>query len=198
MKVELQNIGKRFKEEWIFKEVNTIIEEKSKTVITGFNGSGKSTILRIISGFEKPSVGKVFFNGESIEKQFQNISICSPALKLPGELTLDETLNFHSKFRPFDQDIDSSSFNLQVSKGKRLQDYSSGMLQRVKLGLSIFSQSTILLLDEPISNLDVNGINWYKEIIETRTKDKTVVVASNNIEDEYYFCKNELNINKFK
>ena len=70
--------------------------------------------------------------------------------------------------------------------------YSSGMKQRVKLGLAMYSEVDIILLDEPCSHLDAKGIAWYKEQISMRKEGRIVLVASNNMETETFFCDRNL------
>ena len=72
------------------------------------------------------------------------------------------------------------------------------MKQRVKLGLAMFSNSSLILLDEPISNLDKNGILWYKRNIKSILKDRIVIVCSNDIEDEYFFCTKRIDLSDYK
>ena len=71
------------------------------------------------------------------------------------------------------------------------------MKQRVKLALAIFSKAPILLLDEPCSNLDQQGINLYHDLIDTYTSEKLVLVASND-PNEYHFCAVRLNTADYK
>jgi ABC-type multidrug transport system ATPase subunit len=72
------------------------------------------------------------------------------------------------------------------------------MKQRVKLTLALLSDTDILLLDEPCSNLDEEGILWYKSMIANHSEGRIVVVASNQVAEEYFFCKVILNMNDLK
>jgi len=72
------------------------------------------------------------------------------------------------------------------------------MKQRLKLTLAVVADASLLLLDEPIINLDHNGIAWYKELIKTRALHKTIIVCSNKQKDEYEFCSREISIDEFK
>lgn len=199
MDIRLEDIGKRYKKEWIFKLVNQHITTNSATVIRGNNGSGKSTLLRILSGYEKATTGSIkWMNSDLLNYGLVNFT--SPAASIPSELTLTELVDFHRKLKTLDLPNTNleENFNLTGVDHKRLSDFSSGMLQRVKLGLAIFSTGELLLLDEPTSNLDAEGISWYKETIEKQVNNKTIVIASNDIQEEYYFCEKEIKITDYK
>ena len=92
------------------------------------------------------------------------------------------------------------NYSLKKGLNKPIEEYSSGMKQRVKLAFAILSDVECVFLDEPTSNLDHEGIAWYKELInsELRYNKKTFVVCSNKQEEEYFFCKNEIDVNLFK
>ena len=72
------------------------------------------------------------------------------------------------------------------------------MKQRVKLGLAILSDTPILLLDEPTSNLDSNAILWYQNLIQKNLENRITFVASNNQKDESFFCEREIKIEDYK
>lgn len=71
---------------------------------------------------------------------------------------------------------------------KKFRNLSSGMQQRLKLVLTCFAQTEVLLLDEPCSHLDSHGVVWYKKILEQSAKDKVVVIASNSNKEETFLC----------
>ena len=205
MKIILENTGRRFNKEWIFKNVNITFSPNQFYAILGSNGSGKSTFLQLVSGYLMPSEGKVEYHHESIieqDKIYQHISIASPALELFEDLTLEETIHYHFQFKNILKGIDIKQLpellQLKGNEKKQLRNFSSGMKQRVKLGLAILSDSSVLLLDEPTSNMDKNGILWYKELITKYTKDRIVLVASNKMEEDYFFCQHHLEIENYK
>jgi len=204
--IQLKNIGKRYAREWIFRGIDYEFHSNHSYVILGSNGSGKSTLLQIVSSFLTPSEGELkYFNNEheiEIEKIYQHFSIATPYLELPEEFSLLEILTFHRKLKVFYNDFSNQQIvelmDLERAKNKKLSNYSSGMKQRVKLGLAILSKSDILLLDEPSANLDAQAIAWYQKLIAEYKKDRIVVVCSNHISAEYEFCEHEIVMEDYK
>ena len=205
MKIELAQAGKRFNREWIFRKATLNFEQASSYAIIGPNGSGKSTLLQCLAGMMQLSEGKISFteNSQVIpdEKFYQHISFCAPYLELIEEMTLIEFFNFHSHFKHFLQGSTAEKIiaQLQLTSAthKQMRYYSSGMKQRVKLAQAIFSDTQVVLLDEPCSNLDAAGIDLYHALINEYCKNRLVIVSSND-EVEYRFCKEKVNIALFK
>jgi len=206
MKITLQNISKRYNTQWIFRNVNFEFSAENPCVILGANGSGKSTLLQLISGTISPSGGKIEYstNGHHIEIEniFRQLSFAAPYLELIEEYTLEEMLKFHVAFKSFFENLSIEKIieilRLENAKNKPLKNFSSGMKQRVKLGLAILSNTPLLLLDEPCSNLDKSGIEWYQSLIEQYRKNRLVIVCSNQQQHEHAFCTQPLNIENFK
>lgn len=205
LKISLENIGKKFKNEWIFRCLSFEFSKNEPIAIIGPNGSGKSTLMQALAGAIPINEGKVVYteNKEIIaeEKWHELISFSAPYLELIEEFTLAESVNFHVKFKPFQAGISTSEFlqiiELEKHKDKPVKNFSSGMRQKLKLGLAFYSLNEIILLDEPTSNLDQNGFDWYISQVEKATENKIVIVSSNEPK-EYIFCKNHLNILNFK
>ncbi|MES2430589.1 MAG: ABC transporter ATP-binding protein [Bacteroidota bacterium] len=203
MQITLTNTGKRFNREWIFKQVNYQFFAGKKYAITGPNGSGKSTLLQVISGAVTHSQGKVEYlhNNSPVinEKEYQYISIAAPYLELIEEMTAIEFLEFHASFKPLTLSITEilQIIGLAKAGNKQIRYYSSGMKQRLKLAQAFFSRSIILLLDEPTTNLDAEGIELYQQLIKKYTSEKLVIISSND-KPEYEFCDEVINISQYK
>ncbi len=205
MKIILENIGRRFNREWIFKEINYTFETGQSYAILGANGSGKSTLLQLISGSLTPSTGAISYNlnGKTIdiETVFQHLSMAAPYLELIEEFTLQEMIDFHFQFKSYREGLNSLSvielLNLGNASQKALKYFSSGMKQRVKLALAFCTNTPVLLLDEPTSNLDQQGINWYFSLIEQFSISRLVLICSNQ-EHEYQFCKHYVDVTSYK
>lgn len=195
MQIQLNNAGKRFNRDWIFRNLRLNFSTNNKYAITGHNGSGKSTLLQCIAGAVYLSEGDISFESNDTilpsEKQFQLISICSPFLEVIEEMTANEFFQYHHSFKPFDvkYSIEKILEEIGLSKhaDKQIRYYSSGMKQRIKLAQAFYSQTPVLLLDEPCSNLDASGISLYNKLIEELTENRILIIASND-STEYSFC----------
>ena len=190
MNVTCSNIGKKYGRTWIFRGISADLEANNIYGIVGINGSGKSTLLQIISGFVTPNEGEVIYDkGETtIESVFKKISISAPYLDLPSELTVEECIESQAQFKPFKAGFSSSALleeiELVAHRSKTLDQLSSGMRQRLKLGLAIFADSNLLLVDEPCANLDAKWSKWFETCLESQCADRIVVISSNSQENE--------------
>ena len=173
MNISLEHISKRFQRYWIFKDINYSFSSPGAYALLGLNGSGKSTLLRILAGMQAPSQGKINFHNKDgtqiiAADVFSNISFSAPGMELVEELTLREFFDFHFSFKhplpglSVDKIIELC--RLKDAAEKPIGDYSSGMKQRVKLAQAIFSDTPVLLLDEPCTNLDQQGVEQYRNI----------------------------------
>jgi len=206
LKLSLKDVGKRYNRDWIFRKISDDFVEGKSYAILGSNGSGKSTFLQLLAGNISPTEGELIhlFNEEILEPDqvYQYVALAAPYLDLVTELTLLEQIKLHYKFKKLLSDIELDELpeimNLEKEKHKTLKQFSTGMIQRVKLGLSILSNCPLLLLDEPASNLDDAGINWFQKLIEKYSKDKIMIICSNNRKEEYRFCNQEIIIDNYK
>ncbi|MCX2573789.1 ABC transporter ATP-binding protein [Pedobacter sandarakinus] len=204
MKIVLNDIGRRFNKEWIFRNLSAEFISGNSYAILGPNGSGKSTLLSVLTGSLSPSEGNISFHNEKdipVEEIYKYVSLAAPYLELVETFTLKELIHFHFKFKGFAPGVDSKSLisilGLEKSANKEIKYFSSGMKQRTKLALACCSNSPILFLDEPTSNLDVQGVNWYQELIEKYTHDRLTIIGSNQIQ-EYEFCTSHVQISDYK
>ena len=206
MTISLSDIGKRYNREWIFRHIHYLFEAGQAYAIIGSNGSGKSTLLQVIAGALHHNEGKIQFEDarkQAIvpEQMYRHVSFCAPYLDLVEEMTLSEMLRFHARFKPFRPGLDTRSvietIGLTHAADKQIRLFSSGMKQRVKLAQCLLSDTPVALLDEPCTNLDRAGIDLYLRLVESYSKDRIVVVSSND-EIEYSFASNRLEIAKYK
>ncbi len=201
--INLNDIGKKFGKEWIFRKVDLEFPAGSRSVILGGNGSGKSTLLQVISGFITPNEGSVKF-GEDVDAEnfAEHVSLASPYLQLIDEFTVEELFIHLSKFRKFRAGITSSNlFDLLAlphTGSKPIKHFSSGMKQKLRLGMAMFADTPVLLLDEPASNLDKAAIAWYHDALARYTTDRTLIVCSNAIAEEYITCDRQVLVTKYK
>lgn len=215
MQISLQQTGKRFNRDWIFRKLDYTFQAGKSYAIGGPNGSGKSTLLQVIGGSTNQSEGTVVYSiinkktnqhqtpntkkSISTDEIYQHISIVAPYMEVIEEMSATEFLQFHSSFKNLTHPIDEilSIIGLEKAADKQIRYYSSGMKQRIKLAQAIFVDAPILLLDEPCTNLDKTGYDLYHQLIENFCSNKLVIVSSND-EMEMDFCREKLNILDWK
>lgn len=210
--VTLTDAGKKFNRDWIFRNLNYTFQSGNSYAITGPNGSGKSTLLQVLASSTNLSEGKinVKIHSNSIaniniaseiqsENVYQYISMAAPYLELVEEMTVTEFLQFHSVFKPLMLSVSEiiTAIGLEKAASKQIRNYSSGMKQRVKLAQAIFSNTPILLLDEPCTNLDTSGYDLYHQLLKKYCSNKMVIISSND-ENEIAFCTERISMNDMK
>ena len=224
MTISLNNVGKRYNREWIFRHFSYTFNREKRYAITGSNGSGKSTLLQVISGALTHNEGTIesYDTGYRIldkaahsssilhpasgtqkpipnEQLYQHVSIAAPYLELIEEMTATEMLHFHQGFKELNASVPEilKTVTLEKAAHKQIRYYSSGMKQRLKLAQAFFSNTPVLLLDEPTTNLDADGIALYHHLIDNHSSGKLIIVSSNDPQ-EYNFCKEVIAIGDYK
>ena len=205
MEIILNKITKRYLYDWIFRNINQHFSAPTRYAILGANGSGKSTLLKILSGHLSPTKGTIDYkiNGEVIEKDdiYQHLSFASPYIDLIEEFTLSETVDFHKQFKPFINNLSTNDFleiiQLKKAKNKEVRFFSSGMKQRLKLGLAICTDTALLLLDEPTATLDEKSVDWFHQLLEKYAANRLIIIASNE-ERDVVTCQKRINILDYK
>ncbi len=206
MQIDLQDIGRRFNQGWIFRHISVSFKSNNHVVIKGRNGSGKSTLLQMIFGSLTASEGNINFqlNGEKMDQEnmAHKVTLCAPYLQLIEEFTLKESIDFQRKVIPFRNDLETADviaqMDLELHGNKQIRSFSSGMKQRVKLGLVILADVPLVLLDEPAMNLDAKAIAWYVNLVERNAQDRLFIVCSNGAGEEFPFCEQTLDVTDFK
>lgn len=205
MRISLSNVGKRYNREWVFRNLNFEFELNKHCAITGPNGTGKSTLLQIIAGSAIYNEGKITYQDvdKTIqpEKIFKQISFAAPYLDLVEEMTLNEFFSFHHKMKGWISTLDTKQIifllRLEKSAHKQLRYFSSGMKQRVKLAQAIFSDVPVVLLDEPLANLDDDGILLYNFLTKEYSNNRLLIISSND-KIEYDFCEQIIDMRNYK
>lgn len=202
IKLTAENLTKKFNGKTIFENLNFELSRGSSTAITGRNGSGKSTLIKIIANLLMESSGKINLtvNGSAVKKEnvYKYIGFVSPYLSLYDEFTGYENLKIISDIRA-NESCDIPGVLKRVGLYERRHDllkiYSSGMKQRLKIAFSLLHAPEIILLDEPTSNLDADGVKVVDDIAKEYTQNKILIIATND-EHEKSLCNNEINLNK--
>jgi ABC-type multidrug transport system ATPase subunit len=205
MLIELSNVSKRFGRDTLFSPLTYRFESPGHYAILGSNGSGKSTLLKMLSGYVRPTTGKITYalGNRLVENQHlpNEISFSSPYITLPDELRLEELVSLHFSLRSSIASVSPLAVLDHVGLAGHLRQYmghlSSGMLQRVKLALAFATSGSLLLLDEPVANLDPTGSSLFSEWLRTYSLNRLVIIASNHQEAEINSCNNLLTLGPF-
>lgn len=205
MKITLQNAGKRFSREWIFRNLNYEFLPETIYAITGPNGSGKSTLLQVLSGALLLNEGTCEWQliNKNIEADHVHlyISIAAPYIELIEEMTAREFLFFHARFKKYIHNFSVTDIlheaGLSNASDKQIRLFSSGMKQRLKLAQAVFSDVSAILLDEPCTNLDTAGFELYYKWIENYCKNRLLIISSND-KNEYSFSNKEISLQDYK
>lgn len=188
MKIEVENISKRFGRQAIIKQFSYHFLPNENYVITGANGSGKSTLLKMLSGFLSFDSGDIRYSKDNqliSRDNFNNfIAYAAPYILIPEDLTIIEAIHFQRKFKTLSKSDADILAALQLAPSKKITELSSGMKQRLHLGLAFFSETPVLLLDEPTSFFDREWKQKFQEWIKDANQTRTIILCSND-EEEY-------------
>ena len=204
MEISLTGAGKKFYSDWIFRNVSLHLKDGSRTAITGPNGSGKSTFIQVLAGAVMLTEGKVMYSANekpvADDQVYRHMSFASPYLEVIEEFTLKEMVEFHRSMKPSAYTTEEMlcDSGLEGKADSVIKFFSSGMKQRVRLTLALLTAAPVILLDEPCSNLDNSGVQWYRQMIDKHGTGKTIIVASNNHEEEYFFCSEQITMTQLK
>ncbi|MBS4022135.1 MAG: ABC transporter ATP-binding protein [Dethiobacter sp.] len=200
--VEIKKLSKAYRYRKLFTDISTVISDRSVFVVLGHNGSGKTTLLRIACGLISATSGRIdiIMGGKPLspgERRAQ-IGLVSPDLELYGELTALENLEFFSGVRglPYSREKARELLEYVGLKGRGIDyvgTYSSGMKQRMKFAYALLHDPHILVLDEPTSNLDEEGIAMVDNVIR-RQRERGIVIMATNEPREVSYADQTLNL----
>ena len=204
--LHVKNISKFFGRRLIFKDMTFEISNNGIIGISGDNGSGKSTLVKIIAGITSPSSGEIVHQdrGKEIipEKLHNYIGFVSPYLVLYEEFSAYENLSFFSNIRGIKLNIERADFLLEKlllfkRKDDLVKTYSSGMKQRLKFIFALIHNPSLIILDEPTSNLDSSGKDTIYQLVENESKSNIIIIASNE-QSDLNLCQREIRLEDFK
>jgi ABC-type multidrug transport system ATPase subunit len=204
--ISADNLGKKFQKDWVFRGFNETFSTNESVVFLGSNGSGKSTLLQVLIGAITPSKGTLTYlvNNQELAQEFwyKQTSIAAPYLDIYQELTIAECIDTQRQFKPFINNLSTSeiieTLGLGHATNKHITAFSSGMKQRLKLGLAILADTKILALDEPTMNLDKKAIIWFQELLANFMQHRIVLTCSNEQTAEYTHANKQINLLDYK
>jgi ABC-2 type transport system ATP-binding protein len=200
--VELKNVSKVIGNNLIIDDVSFHLEKGKIYGLVGANGSGKSTILKIILGLYK-SKGEVFINGKNLNTNFneclKDIGGIVDYVSFYDYLSAYENLRYFALLYgvSFDRIVEVMDLvNLKINDKKIVKKFSLGMKQRLGIAISLLKDPSILILDEPTNGLDPRGVRDFRNLLLS-LKDKTIIISSHliseieKISDEVIFISNK-------
>lgn len=192
VRLEVRAIGRTFNRRPIFREVDLDVASGEVLVITGPNGVGKSTLLKVLAGLLRPSMGNVKLwrgNAELSEDQRREATgYLAPDLHPYVELSATENLDLmgrirglqRSEIRPAER---LAAVGLEPGRLEPIGAFSTGQRQRLKLALALLGDPELLLLDEPGSNLDGPGREVVARAVAEARRRGPVILATNDPEE---------------
>jgi heme exporter protein A len=170
--IDANGLGKRFGIRWVLRGVTLGVEQGEAVGLLGPNGSGKSTVLRSLGTLLRPNAGSATVNGLDIVRDSSNVRAQVGYLAhTPGlyeDLTARENLQFAADMLGLSKNSVDSSLDrvgLGPMANNRVRGFSAGMQRRLALARLIMRQPRVLLLDEPYSNLDEEGVELMNSVI---------------------------------
>ena len=201
--ITVNGLSKDFSRSVIFQDISFSLSSPASLSITGKNGAGKSTLSKIIGGLLSSTRGSITYSVNEkqigIEEFKHHIGFVSPYLNLYDEFTAIENLQFLSRIRTVAHQNDERIKELLALVGlwnrrdDKVSTYSSGMKQRLKYAFALLHNPAVLILDEPTSNLDAEGIEVIRQIILEQKKTNILIIATNN-KEEAHWCEQQIQV----
>lgn len=195
--LEARGIGKTFQRRAIFREVSFGLAAGGSMAVTGRNGAGKSTLVKIVAGLLAPTRGETLLaeDGRPVPpaERFSRFGLVAPYLQLYDEFTGWENLDVARRIRGLripDERLGAllDRVSLGGREGDPVRTYSSGMKQRLKYAFALLHEPPVLLLDEPSSNLDAEGIRTVYAIMEEQKERGGILIVATNDADDLVHC----------
>lgn len=194
--IVLEQINKRIKGHSVLEDISYTFKEKQVYGLYGHNGSGKTMLLRAISGLIRLNSGSICIDGKKLHQDIsfpENTGIVIEHMELLPNYSALENLKILSKIKKTatEEEMKNSlrRVGLDPESRQKVRKYSLGMKQRLNIAQAIFEQQKILLLDEPTNALDEEGVHQiYQLIQEERNKGAIIIVATHHKEDLIRLC----------
>lgn len=194
--IEMNQVGKKFKDTWVLQDITLSFDSGKIYGLVGRNGSGKTMIMKLISGMTVPTTGTITVEGKRLGTDIDIPDSLGAIIEVPGFLgDMSGWLNLKylaSLRNTIDDDAIRQAMELvglDPNDKKRVGKYSLGMRQRLGIAQAIMERPHILLLDEPMNGLDNQGVEDVRQLLrQFREQGMTIVLASHHREDIDVLC----------
>jgi heme exporter protein A len=168
----------------IFSDLSFKIKSGDVCFIKGPNGSGKSTLLRLLAGFIKVWTGKISLNNEDITNRndiiYNNFFYIGHSNSLKNYLTVKQQIDFWEGISEKKYNFEADSFNLKRILNRRIYECSEGQKRRVGLSRLSIDNKKVLLLDEPITSLDIENVSRLKNYLKDHQKKGGIAIVASH------------------
>ncbi len=201
--IRLEHVNKAYKNNVIFRDLTLEIPTGASVAVTGYNGSGKSVLLKLITGFSRPDSGTITVDGQVIGRDIdfiQNAGVFINAPQFMNSATGYENLamlaEINRKIGKAEILAILDRVKLTGAKDKKVRTYSQGMIQRLRIAQAVMESPDILIMDEPLNALDKEGIDLAHDIFRAYIDDpsRTLLFASHNADEIRDFAASVLRV----
>ena len=199
MNISIEHVTKKIKDATVLKDI--CLEMKGGTVygLQGKNGSGKTMLMRAISGLIRPTSGRIVINGEQLHKNIsipRSIGLLLENPSLLPEYDASQNLKLLAKMQggvPEDEIRQLiRDVGLEDAGHKKVEKYSLGMKQRLGIAAAILGSPDIILLDEPINAIDGEGVEEIRSLILSLTNEKRIIIVACHDKEEMNLLADEI------
>ncbi len=197
--IKLENVSKCFNKNTLFTDLNYTFKGGNIYGVSGANGSGKSTLLKIISGLLEPDSGtlnwQVNTQAIAVTDVYKQVRFYAPYVDVFDSFSILQTLDIH--FQAHTMYVSKAELLDHIGfsdiKNEPIHTLSTGMYQKLLLGLTLYTQKPILILDEPTSNLDTANQNWVFSFLKNPKPGQIMIIGSNE-QRELNLCQDILSL----
>ena len=194
--IHLHQVEKDFTDTRVLHKLSYHFKAGESYLILGANGSGKSTLLALITGFYRPSRGSIQYSsqGRHIEASYKHFGLAAPYIDMPPALTIEEIISLSTQIAPNKKAFKTLllEIGLYHHRKKRISVLSSGMRQRVLLGMIFGHLPSIILLDEPFHHLDPKYKAYCTRSVRSSTDAGCLVIVCSSDPSDRFLCNHTL------
>jgi len=207
--IEFKNVSKAFGSKTVLSNVSLTIPKARVTGLIGPNGSGKTTMMRMVATLLRPSIGEVLVDELNTRTESSAVRR-KVGLLLGGDTALydrmsaRENVQYFARLQGLDSDVANAriermadAFNVTSYLDRKVVHFSRGMRQKVSLLRALVHDPDYIILDEPSTGLDIHGIHELQQWVEDcHFRGKTILIASHNISEVERLCEHLILITK--